>query len=496
MTMDEGDLCGQALNAINEEFMRQNELGLAQTATKVDFDGVGTMPERMHRMLLALSSGFDRLGLNPSLCALGVFPILDRDKTRPALLFYSNVAEGSAAKYGRKYAFEGEARARTRDLELEILGAFSVQLKELCRAAGLDAGRAYEIVAAPYYVKPSSIAGFSVDDVVFCKFYYCGTLADPKWPWYGSDVAPENPLQQLVLFALVPAKPSNRTAVDKHRGILDLAFRNALGAFLSSAGVSAEEKSILIAQRVAAHSLLRAHEIANETRNLTSLDTKLSLAKLRNAPPAELAEIITAFGARFKQLQSAVRRLQGKGTDTDLMKIDWRDVVDQWCEARNFVRSGSATFVLAENLTDDEAHIRGMQIHLSFGGVAGNVYLCFVPAYLDRILELLYRNVVEAWKTSNWQGPKLIELAARRSNGSNFIFSFRSTGPEIEKTKLPRLFREVVGSDETPGRGTGLWSLGLAFSSHGLSYPVARNLDDISGTTGVEIEMAFPLVED
>jgi hypothetical protein len=113
------DLCGKALNAINEEFMRQNELGLAQGAAKVDFDGVGTMPERMHRMILALARGFECLSLSPSLCALGVFPIEDRtDKTRRALLFYSNVADGNTAKYGRKYAFEGEARPRSHPSEL------------------------------------------------------------------------------------------------------------------------------------------------------------------------------------------------------------------------------------------------------------------------------------------------------------------------------------------------------------------------------------------
>jgi hypothetical protein len=493
---NQADFAGNTLNAINKEMMRLNELGLARANAAVDFDGVGTMPERMDRMLSALAEGLACLGISPVMATLGIFPVIDRSKTIPAMLFYSHQGGSDDSTFGRRYAFQHEARPQSYRLnDEEILTAFVGQLRDLVGKTSEGRGVALDIVAAPYYVR-SSGSDFNIEDHIFSRFYYCGPLSTPTWPWLGSpQVEGREFLQKLVLYLLVPRANDSQAIVDRHGAILDSCVRNALGAFLSSAGVNAEENSILFAQRVACHSLLRAHEIANETRELLAIQLDLQDAFSTKVSDGDKQKILMSFRESFERLLEDVNRLQGTGEDASLKPIDWRRVIELWCRARKW-RADANGVLVRHSLGHNEQFMTGAELRLDFTGVAAGVSLLFVPAYLDRVLDILTRNIADAWKPipekrPEWSGPKIIEISARQRNGS-LVLVCRSTGPKIPPTRIQRLFREVVKSD-TPGKGTGLWALGLAFCSHGLPYPVIRNLDEWEGSTGIEIEMTFPV---
>ncbi|HEX8166236.1 MAG TPA: hypothetical protein VF601_10670 [Beijerinckiaceae bacterium] len=476
------EIVSEALTAISKEVMRQNELGLARAEAAVDFDGVGSMPERMHRVLSALSEGLRCLGLRPDMAALGVFPFVDRRSgdPRPALLFYSDQQGGADIRYGRRYVFQVDVRSQVSAPEEQVLQAFAADMNELC--ARIQPGRRWDLIAAPYYVRQWSNKGeFDVDQQIFSRFYHCGSLLAPTWPWLSSQTTSEPFIQRLVLLAGVPGGAHNAMAVERHAPALDSGIRCALGAFLSSAGINAEENAILFAQRVAAHSLLRAHEIANETRFLLDQQRQLQFALGPGNRPQDAADLIVSFRKRFEWLLENVNRLQGTGADAGLETLDWRQMIDLWWRDRSWEQHGP--------MLRHRDHV-GAEMYINFDKVASDIYLSFVPAYFDRLLDILSRNVFDSWE--GWDGPKVIELSAEQRNGSVVLF-YRSTGEPIDPEKLPRLFREVVSSKKGRSRGTGLWAIGLAFSSHGLPYPIVHNLEDMRGTTGVQFEIVFPV---
>ena len=261
------DLSGQALNAINEEFMRQNELGLAQSATKsISTASAPCLNEciecRLRSQAASLVSTCVRRCVH-----WASFRYWTGTQPGRRYCFIPSVAEAPDAKYGRRICVRRRgppsyARPRTGNSQRFLLAIEGTVQEHRAEPAT----RLTKLSQLRITSSPTPLRDFASTTSYFASSTIVALSAAPNWPWYGSGVAPGNPLQQLVSFALVPARPDNRAAVEKHKAILDLAFRNALGAFLSSAGVSAEENSILIAQRVAAHSLLRAHEIANETQ--------------------------------------------------------------------------------------------------------------------------------------------------------------------------------------------------------------------------------------
>jgi hypothetical protein len=486
---DKPDIVGDVLAAVNKEMMRQNELRLAQSNVAVDFDGVGTMPERLDRLFLAISSGLSCLNLKPALIALGAFPIFDRSETvRSAILFYSTLNEGDPTRYGRRFAFQSDARSQLQTSDGELLDAFAEQLRSVLKASSPGA---LDILAATYFVRPWVNSGslFDVQRQVLCEFHSCGSLSAPTWPWIAATSG-QSFVQRLVFFLVIPGDSATRSSFELHKTVLNGAFRFALGAFLSSAGVNADENTILFAQRVAAQSVLRAHEIANLTRFLLKQQNTLDQLMSDNAPPNDIAVVIQTFRKRFDWLLEVTNRLQETGSDANLEVLNWRKIIEQWSQDRQWRSEGDGRM--------RHSHIPGAELHLNFDQVKPNAYLSFIPAYFDRLLDILQRNTFDAWEVdektwqAKWSGPKVIRLTASQKNGSYIMLNYESTGPEIDPENVQRLFREVVESRK-PGksRGTGLWGLGLAFSSHGLPYPVARNIKGV----GVEFVMAFPLVE-
>ena len=466
------DTVGNALIAINKEMMRQNEIRLAYSNVAVDFDGVGTMPERMDRMFLAIATGLEKLDLKPSMAALGAFPILDRsDTVRRALLFHSNLDEKDPARYGRRYAFPLEAQMQSQATDDEILNTFVEQLRDVLKGKGTSSRDEFDVIAAPYFVRPwsGSSSQFEVEDQVFSKFSYCGSSLAPTWPWL-AEVSAQPFVQRLVLLLLIPKRPINRAAFERHAPVLDAGFRYALGAFLSSAGVNADENTILFAQRVAAQSVLRAHEIANLTRFLLQQQNTLDEMMSEGASDSETALVIQSFRKRFEWLLEVINRLQDTGSDANLETLNWRQIIESWSQDRRWQAGPNGQLVHSE--------IRGAELRLNFTEVESNIYLSFVPVYFDRLLDILQRNTFDAWQinengnNNKWQGPKIIEINTRQKNGSYVVLTYRSTGPEIDPEKIQRLFREVIEdliNRESPeARASGVWAL----HSVRMDYPI------------------------
>jgi len=426
-----------AYDKLNRHVMSNNELGLANPPTTVDFEKMGQLGNSIAGFFGGLAE------------ALAIFDIQLFAATF-LILPYNNPSTTSGSTMGAIYywLFGTESAKRIEgdfDDDKDILNGAFERVHELAPAPGTQTvGLAYLIRALKATLDKSH---FDVDQAVsFLQTKVATANAATTW----MDGYPRSDFVQRFVFLLrYNIAPSARDVLlqDKEQ------LMHLFGSSLSAVGVASEEVNNQLATELGMNLGIKAHQIGNALYGL-SLSLASLIEKLNEQDQEHLREKIDELQERSNVLQRATSQFTERdSTNREVPWIWWHPIL------MSKIKLTAASHTIVWNVSGILPNTQSTQIR-------------FHADYFGILIANLAENAQREYAKLNQAPPLVFRVSARHENGE-LVLLVGNNGPPIEEDIRMRLFRAPVQG--TGNNGRGLWMLGLAFTNSGSPQPTVCN---------------------
>lgn len=476
------------LDRVNSQIMRSNEMDLARSRAIVDFSSAGSLPDRVAGLGRSFAEGFRILGSEMIGFSMAAFPkagdMLQGDQIVTTL--------GGESPPHRSIILP-------RDDEYIASLTRSNLLKRLERAgeraADYDDFAWVELI---YFVREADALNeeeFNVESAVEARWKTLGPSVegDIWWP-------PCEQFLQRLSFILVFKREGFDEFFRAYGNGLEPLVKHQVGAFLSTLGLSTDEASNLHTQRVAAHVLLRSHELANDFRFLNVTDGIVARVLEGRKLTTDDQDALRELSVRLKRaLSNCSAIIGGDGESPMTTPTFWRTAFDGWLVGSHVVEDprnvgqGPWRGIPGRARTPVE-----WEFSLKTNDALDLNMIPFGEYYFGKLLDNLLRNAQDRYIewTDRPAKPLKVQLSVSADNG-DLVMKVSNSGPPIRPELLYKLFRTRLSDADrakagqaSKSGGYGLWSLGLALRSNGLSLPQIENT-----AHGPVFTFRFPVVK-